>query len=94
MSLTAVTMPSLKSLLSLLPFAVGVLSGSLADYPPDDVDSGKVLSDLSKKAFDNAMKRLEETGTPECNVDNVRIHKEWYVDKTEANISSLIDIRS
>lgn len=71
-------MPSLKSFISLLPLAVGILSQTTPDYPQDDIDSGKVLKQLSKQAFENAMKRLEDEGTPECNKDNVKIHKEWY----------------
>lgn len=72
-------MPSLRHLLCLLPLALGVLSKSTADYPERDIDSGKVLARLSKKAYNNAMKRLEEEGTPECNSENVKIFKEWYV---------------
>lgn len=72
-----VTMPSLRIILGLLLFAIGVFPKTLSDYPRKDVDSGKVLKDLSKKAFDNAWKRLEKTGTPECNVKNVKIFKEW-----------------
>lgn len=70
-------MPSQIRILGLLPFASGVLSQSLSDFPQDDVNSGKVLEDLSKQAFDNAWTRLEQNGTPECNVDNVKIYKEW-----------------
>jgi hypothetical protein len=72
-------MPSLIRVLGLLPFASGVLPQSLSDFPQDEVNSGKVLEDLSKQAFDNAWTRLEQNGTPECNVDNVKIYREWSV---------------
>jgi tyrosinase len=70
-------MLSLRRLLLGSLLALGVWADSLADYPQADVDSGKVLKELSKKAYDNAMKRLEKNSTPQCNKRNVRVFKEW-----------------
>ncbi|KAI9149917.1 Tyrosinase P [Paramyrothecium foliicola] len=53
----------------------GVLGA--APYPQKDIDSGKVLAELSKKAYNNAWSRLERSGTRSCNKNNVRIFKEW-----------------
>lgn len=41
-----------------------------------DVESGKALADYSKTAFDNAMKRLDQSDSA-CTKDNVKIRKEW-----------------
>ncbi|KAK6825650.1 hypothetical protein PG987_013144 [Apiospora arundinis] len=41
-----------------------------------DIVSGKALSDYSKTAFDNAMKRLGASDSG-CTKDNVKIRKEW-----------------
>jgi hypothetical protein len=43
-----------------------------------DIDSGKVLKELSKTAFNNAMKRLEHSGSKACNKRNVKVFREWY----------------
>lgn len=43
-----------------------------------DIDSGKVLKELSKTAFSNAMKRLEHSGSKACNQRNVKVFREWY----------------
>jgi tyrosinase len=56
--------------------ALSLALGCSAAYSQADIDSGKVLAELSKTAFDNAMKRLDP-GTPECNKDNVKIFREW-----------------
>lgn len=59
-------------------YASSLVSGQ---YAQDDIDSGEVLADLSKEAYDNAMNRLgDETGT--CTRDNVRVRKEWFVGLT------------
>ncbi|KAI1384092.1 Di-copper centre-containing protein [Hypoxylon trugodes] len=64
----------------LVPFALlgaslqGVALG--ADYPQEDVDSGKVLQQLGKTALDTALARLEGS-TSGCTKENVRVRKEW-----------------
>lgn len=60
--------------------ASSLVGASLAaDYSQEDIDSGKVLTELSKTAYDNAMARLSaETSTSGCNKDNVHVRKEWY----------------
>ncbi|KAI1842959.1 hypothetical protein JX266_010812 [Neoarthrinium moseri] len=47
-----------------------------APYPQSDIDSGKVLANLSQTAYNNAMSRLAiSTGT--CTKENVKVRKEW-----------------
>ncbi|KAI1104576.1 Di-copper centre-containing protein [Jackrogersella minutella] len=46
-----------------------------ADYPQADIDSGKALKDMSKRAYDNALARLDGSST--CTKENVRVRKEW-----------------
>lgn len=66
------------------PWKTSLLASSLAgaslaaDYSQEDIDSGKVLAELSKTAYDNAMARLSaETSTSGCTKDNVHVRKEW-----------------
>ncbi|KAI0096307.1 Di-copper centre-containing protein [Hypoxylon sp. NC0597] len=47
-----------------------------ADYPQADIDSGKVLQELSKTAKENALTRLEKSSST-CTKENVRVRKEW-----------------
>ncbi|KAI1444030.1 Di-copper centre-containing protein [Annulohypoxylon stygium] len=46
-----------------------------ADFPQEDIDSGKALKEISKQAMDNALARLDGTGS--CTKENVRVRKEW-----------------
>ncbi|KAI2468693.1 Di-copper centre-containing protein [Annulohypoxylon bovei var. microspora] len=46
-----------------------------ADFPQEDIDSGKALKEISKQAYDNALARLDGSG--ECTKENVRVRKEW-----------------
>jgi hypothetical protein len=70
-------MSSIKQIFWVLFLGLGFALGAVP-YPQKDIDSGKVLAALSKKAFDNAMNRLEHSGTNTCNKKNVRVFKEWY----------------
>jgi tyrosinase len=47
-------------------------------YTQADIDSGEVLQQLSKTAYDAAMGRLKSTGSG-CTKENVHIRKEWHV---------------
>jgi hypothetical protein len=63
-----------------LSFMLLVLGAVVAQYSQIDIDSGKVLRDLSKKAYDNAMKRLaERPSSAKCNKNNVKVYQEWWV---------------
>ncbi|KAL0930469.1 tyrosinase central domain-containing protein [Colletotrichum truncatum] len=59
--------------------ASSLVGASLAaDYSQEDIDSGKVLAELSKTAYANAMARLSaETSTSGCTKDNVHVRREW-----------------
>lgn len=48
-----------------------------ADYPQEDINSGKALQQMSKTAYDTALARLDGSG--KCTKENVRVRKEWYV---------------
>ncbi|KAI1209703.1 Di-copper centre-containing protein [Annulohypoxylon truncatum] len=53
-----------------------------ADFPQEDIDSGKALKEISKQAYDTALARLDGTG--KCTKDNVRVRKEWrYIPEEE-----------
>ncbi len=47
-------------------------------YSQDDIDSGKALQDMSKTAYDTALKRLEGTQSS-CTKETVHVRKEWCV---------------
>ncbi|KAI1375351.1 Di-copper centre-containing protein [Hypoxylon crocopeplum] len=47
------------------------------DFPPEDIESGKALQQLSKTAYDNAIARLEASPSSTCTKENVRVRKEW-----------------
>lgn len=72
----------LKPILSLLAASASLqglaLGQTTTKYSQADIDSGKAIQQMSKTAFDNAMKRLPASG-PGCTKENVRIRKEWYV---------------
>jgi hypothetical protein len=67
---------SLKRSLWLLILTIGFAFGA-TNYTQEEIDSGAALADLSKIAYENAMSRLESSGTSACNKDNVRVYKEW-----------------
>lgn len=64
----------------LLPFALagaslqGLAVG--ADFPQEDINSGKALQQIGQTALDNALARLEG-GSSTCTKENVRRRKEW-----------------
>lgn len=62
-----------SALLLGLAASVGLAFGQ---YDQDDIDSGKVLQNLSQEAFDNALARLDGK-TEGCTPENVRVRKEW-----------------
>ncbi|KAK3935751.1 hypothetical protein QBC46DRAFT_421335 [Diplogelasinospora grovesii] len=67
----------LKKLLLILAAAVSAQGFVLgAEYTQADIDSGKVLANLSKTAYENAMSRLGSS-TSGCNKANVKVRKEW-----------------
>jgi tyrosinase len=45
-------------------------------YSQDDIVSGKALQQMSKTAYDTALKRLEGS-TSNCTKDTVHVRKEW-----------------
>ncbi|KAI1657703.1 Di-copper centre-containing protein [Daldinia decipiens] len=47
-----------------------------ADFPQEDISSGKALQQLGQTALDNALARLEN-GSSTCTKENVRRRKEW-----------------
>jgi tyrosinase len=53
---------------------LGLVHGAL--YPPADIDSGKVLANFSKVAYDTALARIA-AGKSTCTKDNVKVRKEW-----------------
>lgn len=63
-----------------LPFALlavsfqGLVLGQT--YSQDDIISGKALQQMSKTAYDNALKRLEGSNST-CTKDTVHVRKEW-----------------
>ncbi|ROT37760.1 Di-copper centre-containing protein [Sodiomyces alkalinus F11] len=60
----------------LLLLLLGFASLSVGEYAQEDIDSGKVLRDLSREAYHNAWARLEGK-TEGCTQENVRVRKEW-----------------
>lgn len=64
-------------LLGLAGLSVAAPAPHCRRYRQEDIESGLVLSNLSREAFDNAWARLDGK-TEGCTQENVRIRKEWY----------------
>ncbi|KAI1815209.1 hypothetical protein GGS20DRAFT_354476 [Poronia punctata] len=64
---------------SLFALLVASLLGSALGqtYSQDDIISGKALQDMGKKAYDTALKRIEDSGSSNCTKDTVHVRKEW-----------------
>lgn len=72
-----VAMGFLKQLLTFALVGASLQGLALgADYPQADIDSGKVLQELSKTARENALARLGKSSST-CTKENVRVRKEW-----------------